>query len=597
MKSAKPIISAISRGRILIMAAIAILAIAVASCRHDNAAGFRLDAAESLMDSRPDSALIMLDSIDVSNLDGKRQRARFALLKSMALDKNYIDTTTFDVLQPAIDFYLEKGTPDERLKTYYYQGRIFQNANEPHKALAAFMRGLDNMAACSDSMAIARAFAAQGAEYMELYDFDNYTQSYLNAAKILKALHHEDFEFRCLISALNGMILMKEREKADSVLSLCREFKSLDDEQRRQLQCLNIAYIIRFGTIEELKDFVASNHDYDGYDTSGIINLASAYNKVGNTTTARQILDRLDTNIVEYDTLKYLSISFQIYENESDFENALATYKQFSSILESTDLRKFQLQIATIEEKHLLEIRAREDAETKSKIIWGCVAGLVTLAMTIVILMLAVRNIRINRKLATEKARNARLEIDRMRSESERFLLEFRKLEADRENSLKEAESLVERIAILESEKATLQNLINTSSEIPDDVKAAIGTRLEMLNNLLAAHITNNSDYEHRYQSRLQELTENSEKFMDTNRLAFQASHPEFIRYFETHGLTTGEINYVCLYALGLKGKEVGAYMKKRSHVNLSSAIRKKLGLDKFDTNIGIYVRKLLNEL
>jgi hypothetical protein len=84
---------------------------------------------------------------------------------------------------------------------------------------------------------------------------------------------------------------------------------------------------------------------------------------------------------------------------------------------------------------------------------------------------------------------------------------------------------------------------------------------------------------------------------MNSNRLAFQASHPHFIRYFEEHGLTVEEINYVCLYAIGLKGKEVGAYMKKRSHVNTSSTIRKKLGIDKHETNIGIYVRKLLKGL
>ena len=40
-----------------------------------------------------------------------------------------------------------------------------------------------------------------------------------------------------------------------------------------------------------------------------------------------------------------------------------------------------------------------------------------------------------------------------------------------------------------------------------------------------------------------------------------------------------------------------GNYMKKRSHVNISSGIRKKLGIDKHETNIGIYVRKLLKKL
>ena len=63
---------------------------------------------------------------------------------SMALDKNYIDTTTFDVLQPACDYYIEKGTPDDMLRTYYYRGRIFQKSGDHDNALNSFSKGLDN---------------------------------------------------------------------------------------------------------------------------------------------------------------------------------------------------------------------------------------------------------------------------------------------------------------------------------------------------------------------------------------------------------------------------------------------------------------------
>lgn len=75
------------------------------------------------------------------------------------------------------------------------------------------------------------------------------------------------------------------------------------------------------------------------------------------------------------------------------------------------------------------------------------------------------------------------------------------------------------------------------------------------------------------------------------------ASHPDFIKYFESQGLTTDEINYVCLYAIGLNGKEVGMYMDKKGHFNTSSLIRKKLGLNKHQTNIGIYIKRLLHDL
>lgn len=84
---------------------------------------------------------------------------------------------------------------------------------------------------------------------------------------------------------------------------------------------------------------------------------------------------------------------------------------------------------------------------------------------------------------------------------------------------------------------------------------------------------------------------------MNSTRLAFKASHPAFITYLENHGLNENEINYLCLYAIGLKGKEVGAYIELRRHYNISSEIRKKLGIDEHETNIGIYVRKLLRQL
>ena len=91
------------------------ITLALTACT-DSPVDARLDLADSLMESRPDSALTILDSISAADLRGDAQKARHALLLSMALDKNYIDTTTFDVLQPAIDYYPRHGSPDEKLR-------------------------------------------------------------------------------------------------------------------------------------------------------------------------------------------------------------------------------------------------------------------------------------------------------------------------------------------------------------------------------------------------------------------------------------------------------------------------------------------------
>ena len=112
---------------------LALFLLTLVGCDRHSDLEFKLDAAEQLMQSKPDSALSLLSSIPTSEIKGKKYKARYALLKSIALDKNYIDTTSFKVIQPALDYYLEYGNADEKLRTLYYQGRIFQNQGADDK--------------------------------------------------------------------------------------------------------------------------------------------------------------------------------------------------------------------------------------------------------------------------------------------------------------------------------------------------------------------------------------------------------------------------------------------------------------------------------
>ena len=146
--------------------------LAAVSCGRQGAVSEKLDVAESLMNARPDSALAVLQGIPASAVKGKKASARYALLSSMALDKNYIDTTTFDILQPAIDYYTQHGTPDEQLRTYYYQGRIYQNQGDDDAAMRSFMKGCDLGKRVTDSLLLAHTLVAQGTLYLKQYKTD-----------------------------------------------------------------------------------------------------------------------------------------------------------------------------------------------------------------------------------------------------------------------------------------------------------------------------------------------------------------------------------------------------------------------------------------
>jgi len=563
-----------------------------------------LNHAESLIETHPDSALTILTEIDKDNLTDREQQARYALLMSMALDKNYIDTTTFDVLQPAIDYYLKKGTPDEKLKTYYYQGRIFQNGGDRDNALNSFIKGIDIAPSCNDSLVIARTLVAQGYLYYEFYDFNGYVDNYLRAATIYNKKSHIEHEFDCLLNALNGAVILEDKTRADSLYNLCNNFGHLNQTQYQFLQGYNFSYILKFGSKQEIKDYIEHWDINTASSINEVLKLAFAYHKLDDNNQAKRLLDSVIDSDLEYDTLKYQSIAVVVLEGLGDYKDAFLMYCDFSHRSDSINRSKFDQKAKSVEEKHQIELNAQKDTAQKAKIIWGCIGGIAILLGGVFILLLLVRSNKAQKELAVQREKAKDFENAKLKSESEKLALEKdqlalenKNLQLERDNKALEAENLAHRVETLENESENLKRLIESQEELPSEVQEAIKVRIEMLNSLLASYITANDQYEKPYDVWVKELTENKDAFMNSNRLAFQASHPLFIKYFEDHGLTTEEINYVCLYAIGLRGKEVGNYMKKRSHVNTSSAIRKKLGIDKHETNIGIYVRNLLKNV
>ncbi len=622
-----------------------LLACCITSCSNHKQQE-TLNRAESLMETHPDSVLLLLKGIDKSELGPKEEQARYALLMSMALDRNYIETTSFDVLQPAIDYYLESGNSTEKLRTYYYQGRIFQNQGERDNALNSFVKGIDNSLNNTDSLTLVRTLVAQAYLYYEFYDFESYTNANLRAAKICKKLSHKGYEFNCLLNALNGALVLDDRNKADSLLKLCNTFEHLNNDQNKSLLGHRLSHVLKFGSTQDLMDLLTHQNELLESDINNALNIAAAYNKLGDNNMSIRLLDYINNQGINYDTLKYQSIYVAVLKDLGNYKDALSIYENFSHKVDALNSIKFDQKAQSINEKHKIELNAQNDSRRKLRIIWGCIGGIVVLAMGIIILILIARSNKTQKNLAIEKAKNTELENKQLKSDKEMALqkakiteleneqlksdknkaiqeakikelenerlksekdkairetkikeLENENLKAERDKKALEAENLAHRVEILENESASLKELMDSQEELPSEVQEAIKVRIEMLNALMAGYITNNDQYEKPYESWIKELTDNTEEFMNSNRLAFQVSHPRFIQYFEDHDLTVSEINYICLYAIGLRGKEVGNYMKKRSHVNISSGIRKKLGIDKHETNIGIYVRKLLKEL
>ena len=163
-----------------------ILALCCVACDNHSTHWNTITDVESYIEEHPDSALVVLEKIDVSELSSKEESAKYALLLSMAMDKNYIDRTDFEVLQPAIDYYEDNGSATDKLRMYYYQGRIYQNAGNDAAAMEAFVKAISEGNESNDILTKARTYFAQSHIYYSLYEWDNFIETNKSAASLFK---------------------------------------------------------------------------------------------------------------------------------------------------------------------------------------------------------------------------------------------------------------------------------------------------------------------------------------------------------------------------------------------------------------------------
>lgn len=582
--------------RSLVVAVISV--IMLVACERHTPTWKQMDVAESLMNAKPDSALAVLEGIQASDIKGKETSARYALLKSMALDKNYIDTATFDVLQPAIDYYVEHGSPDEQLRTYYYQGRIYQNQGNKDAAIQSFMRGKDFCQEASDTLTMANLMVAQATILYSTYKIDDYIKNNLEAAKLYNAINRPDYEISCLANVLDGSILNNDRTLADSVMSIAQERVKQNSELGMVIAPYALSYALKFGDKEDIADIL---YHYDSMQDLGDeikLDFVEAYCKIGDSYNANRFMNSIDSTSKVRTSLKYLAIKSDVLELDGDIARALTAYRKFSTTIDSIHMNIFSRDLLFAQERHEMEKANLMEKQRVDRIIWLSIC--IVFALLLIISGYTYYRHRLGKAktlLDIQEKQRLQLEQENLKKENENLELKSRQVELECERQSLAAENLRLKIEQLENESEALKELLEKRKDLSKPIEDAIKIRIEMLNGLLASRITDNNSYAEPYRTWKEQIVQDKDKFMNTTRLAFKASHPKFIEYLEQHGLTESEINYVCLYAIGLRGKEVGEYIQLKRHYHISSEIRKKLDIDEHQTNIGIYIRKLMKQL
>ena len=550
------------RKQILTILAVIITAMTIVSC-HDarKSETYRLlEDVDSYIEARPDSALAVLEGIDVEDLGSREEKAKYALLMSMALDKNYIDKTDFEVLQPAIDYYEDHGTATDKLRTFYYQGRIYQNGGDDEMAMECFVRAVEEGDGAEDCMTMARCLFSQGTLYQALYNWERVIETNIAAAAFFQFGGNINSQLRSLSRALIGYSQTKDLEAAGKCFNVCEDLLDQASLSNKSFYyAAKLSYYFEHYDSKQLEDVLneylncvpAAHWDWQS--------IAYAYTILGEFENASDALSnyRGDKNA------RYYAITSAIHKDRREFQKAIEAYEKYIHLSDSLDLVIFEQDTKFVEERHNLEVQAYKEREAKNN------RTIIILICIIVLFVALIAIYLIRKQLKIRTAEKKQLEIEKKR---------YEQLYAD---------AIAERDA--------LTKMIEDSS-VKDETKTVIRERLEVLNKVIISHITDTSSANKKAFQELEALVADRDSFIESTRLTIEGNNPEFIAALKKQGLTDEEINICCLYVIGLKGKDIKAYTSQPRHYNQSADIRHKLGLTENDTNLSIFLREMLEK-
>ena len=279
---------------------ITLLSVALASSCANHEVKRLLTEAESLMQDHPDSALSIIESIDTAALMTKAQRADFSLLHAMALDKNYIDTTDLRVIAPAFRYFRNHGSDQDKMRTLYYQGRIYINADDYSNAVISLNNALE-YAQGEEYLDKGRIYSALSVSYCNSHNnieeltcsrhaYDNFLKSgsekYLDSARYLLAL-----------SLRNNNLV----DEADSVFNSIYSGKDSTARLSRTVMCAQASNCLQMDFpdyVKACKLFGYLEKNGAAFSENDILEYAFSLLNCGERAESDRLLSTLDERIV-----------------------------------------------------------------------------------------------------------------------------------------------------------------------------------------------------------------------------------------------------------------------------------------------------------
>lgn len=185
------------------------MSVSLSSCSSPSVKNQLLLCADSLMETYPDSALSILESITYPQKMPRADRALYALLLTQARHKNYIALEDDSLIKTAVDYYGDKKKSLRAAKAHYYWGAIYSEKGYASFAVEEYLTAIRLMPVRNEFLAMIYDNLAECYEEDRLYNvaIENYRAAY----QILKGKDEQTYPMRGIAHVF---LLQNEKDSA-----------------------------------------------------------------------------------------------------------------------------------------------------------------------------------------------------------------------------------------------------------------------------------------------------------------------------------------------------------------------------------------------
>lgn len=340
-----------------------------------------LNKAEALMVDHPDSSLNILEKIRIERVRGRKNKAKYALLYSQALDKNYIDVESDSIIRVARDYYAHRGSNEERVQAFYYYGIVANNAGDIDEAMKAFIPARIYAEKTDNEFVKGLIYLAIGNLYYDqnslaeaIEQFDKAEESFIKTGRLMNQFlitHKKAATYRLL-------------EQYDSTLHCLQRAKNIATILNDTLQIINVAslyYSVQLNMIDNIDStkihkqnlfnmYKELNHNHIPVDHYHI--LGKLYFKESNRDSMHYYIGRYLKHVksITADNVGIYSMLSLSEESNRDYQNALKYKKLYCQYNDSIVEIQTENHIEKLEQKYKAQYlqRSYEILEAKHKL-------------------------------------------------------------------------------------------------------------------------------------------------------------------------------------------------------------------------------------